>query len=334
MSALLAAPLFVLSLVVTLAAARLFASRLDRLGVRFGLPEALIGLLTALAADGPEIISALVALAKGAHSVSVGVLVGSNVFNLAAMLGLSALLAGNVWLPREVLFLEGVVGTAVTLIAASVLLHWIAPIVAAILAAGVIAPYLWLLIGGPTVLRRVPVPTALGVRVSLALEQRQRPDRPSAESRAVSHRSLVALIMLDVVLIIAGSTGMVQASIALADRWQIPRSLLGVLVLAPLTSIPNALTAVRLGLARRGSALVGETFNSNTINLAAGIVVPALFVGSASLSGTGNIALGWLIAMTALTISLLALPGGMRRVGATMLIATYIGFVAVQLATT
>ena len=179
MSALLAAPLFVLSLVVTLAAARLFASRLDRLGVRFGLPEALIGLLTALAADGPEITSALVALAKGAHSVSVGVLVGSNVFNLAAMLGLSALLAGNVWLPREVLFLEGVVGTAVTLIAASVLLHWIAPIVAAILAAGVIAPYLWLLIGGPTVLRRVPVPTALGVRVSLALEQRQRPDRPS-----------------------------------------------------------------------------------------------------------------------------------------------------------
>jgi hypothetical protein len=41
-------------------------------------------------------------------------LVGSNVFNLAAMIGLSALLAGSVWLPREVLPLEGFVGGAIT----------------------------------------------------------------------------------------------------------------------------------------------------------------------------------------------------------------------------
>ena len=90
----LAVPLFLVSLVVTLEAAGLFARRLDRLGVRFGFPEALIGLLTALAADGPEISSALFALSKGAHDVGVGVLVGSNGFNLAAMIGLSALLPG------------------------------------------------------------------------------------------------------------------------------------------------------------------------------------------------------------------------------------------------
>ena len=118
----LAALLFVLSLAVTLAAARLFARRLDRLGVRFGFPEALIGLLTALAADGPEISSALFALAKGAHDVGVGVLVGSNGFNLAAMIGLSALLAGRVGLTREVLALEGLVGLLVTVVAVMLLL--------------------------------------------------------------------------------------------------------------------------------------------------------------------------------------------------------------------
>ena len=86
----LAVPLLAVSLAVTLIAARLFARRLDRLGLRFGFPEALIGLLTALAADGPEISSALYALFKDAKNVSVGVLVGSNAFNLAAMIGLSA----------------------------------------------------------------------------------------------------------------------------------------------------------------------------------------------------------------------------------------------------
>ena len=102
MSVLPALLLFLGSLVVTLVAARLFARRLDRLGIRFGLSEALIGLLTALAADGPEISSALFALIRGERSVGVGVLVGSNTFNLAAMIGVSAFSrAGSLRLARR-----------------------------------------------------------------------------------------------------------------------------------------------------------------------------------------------------------------------------------------
>src|SRR3981081_2451518 len=118
-----ALPLLVISLAVTLGAARLFARRLDVLGVRFGLSETLIGLLTALAADGPEISSALVALSSGEHAVSTGVVVGSNVFNLASMVGLSALLAGGVRLTRSALALEGTVAVLVTVLAAAGLLR-------------------------------------------------------------------------------------------------------------------------------------------------------------------------------------------------------------------
>ena len=52
--------------------------------------------------------------------------------------------------------------------------------------------------------------------------------------------------------------------------------------------MPNALTAVRLGLAGRGAALVGETFNSNTINLGFGVIVPSLFVTFAAASASGS----------------------------------------------
>jgi cation:H+ antiporter len=55
----------------------------------------MLGLLTALAADAPEVSSAIAALVKGNHGVGVGVVVGSNVFNLAAMVGLSAILCGR-----------------------------------------------------------------------------------------------------------------------------------------------------------------------------------------------------------------------------------------------
>ena len=141
-------PLFVVSIVLTLVAAATFARRLDRLGAKFGLSEVSIWLLTAIAADGPEVSSALVALIKGAHDASVGIIVGSNMFNLAAMLGVSALLVGSVLVPRKTLLLEGTAGLLVTAIVIALLLGW-APVAAAIvMLACVVVPYLVLVVGG------------------------------------------------------------------------------------------------------------------------------------------------------------------------------------------
>ncbi|MGH3073307.1 MAG: hypothetical protein ACRDQC_00175 [Gaiellales bacterium] len=51
------------SLALALGASIVFARRLDRLGSRFGWPEAIVGLLTATAADAPELSSAVIAIA-------------------------------------------------------------------------------------------------------------------------------------------------------------------------------------------------------------------------------------------------------------------------------
>lgn len=321
MSPAVAVPLFLVSLAVTLAAARLFARRLDRLGVRFGFPEALIGLLTALAADGPEISSALFALAKGAHDVGVGVLVGSNGFNLAAMIGLSALLAGRVRLARETLLFEGLVGLMITLLASALLLGWLSPPGANVLSALIVVPYLAIVIAGPR------FRGAHLKRLSRALHEHAPAERPPDTSSNPTHH-LLALIVVDLILIVAGSAGMVEAALSLAGDWHIPNAVLGVLILGPLTSIPNALTAIRLGLAGRGAALVGETFNSNTINLGFGVIVPSLFVTFAAITTLGKLQLGWLIGATLVTLAGLAQPSGMRRTEAAVLVILYFALVA------
>jgi len=339
-----AIPAFLASLAVTLGAARSLARRLDRLGVRFGFPESLIGLLTAVAADGPEVSSALVALAKGDHSVSVGVLVGSNTFNLAAMLGVSALLAGGVTLVREALLVESVVTGAITLLAAAVLLQWLAAGAAVALAAVIVAGYLALIIGGYELLEHRAMPRRIAGRLERALvsghghtAQAPAPENRHDHAGALpapqnpTHH-LVALVLFDLGLIVAGSFGMVQAAVSLGDRWHVSRVVLGVLILAPLTSLPNAFTGIRLGLARRGAALVGETFNSNTINLVAGVIIPAAFTSAVALTATGKLALGWLVGMMAGCSALLAAPRGLRRLGGATLIVAYGGFVATQLA--
>src|SRR6184192_2861275 len=145
--------LFLVSLAVTLAAAAFFARRLDRVGLRLGLPETLLGLLTALAADAPETASAIAALAKGAHDVGIGVVIGSNVFNLAAMVGLSAILCGGIHIRREALAIEGAVALAATFLVAGLLLELLGAAATLVLLAVVLVPYLTLLALGP---RRAP----------------------------------------------------------------------------------------------------------------------------------------------------------------------------------
>jgi cation:H+ antiporter len=302
MSTGLAAALFVVSLAATLYAAAVFATRLDHLGEALGLPEGLLGLLTAAGADAPELATAIAALAAGEKSAGFGVVVGSNVFNIGAMIGVSALLSGSVTLHRDALALEGGVALGVAAVAVLLAFGAIPAWTAVVLSLALLVPY------GAVAFRR-------------ELDERTHPGR--LDSRAV------LLIPPALAVIVAGSIGMVHTGLQLGRAVGLPTVLIGVLILAVVTSLPNAYTGVRLGLARRGSALVSETMNSNTINLVGGLAIPALFVS------VGTTALGradgvWLLAVTALTLALLAPKGGVRRTGGALLVASWVAFAVVQ----
>jgi Ca2+/Na+ antiporter len=314
----LAVPLFVLSLAVTLAAAALFADRLDHVGPRVGLSEPLVGLLTALAADAPEIASALIALSAGEKGVSMGVVLGSNVFNLAAMIGVSAILAGTIHLTRRSLAIEGAVALLATAIAACLILGLIPSWVAIAAFTLVAIPYLVLL--GRGRLHTGPGDARARDRAIAAI-----PDPQQAIWK------VVALIAMAVGLIVLGSEGMVRTALSLAGQWHLSHVIVGVLILAVLTSLPNAFTAIRLGTSDRGTALVSETLNSNTINLAGGVMLPALIVGLGETTGLVKFDLGWFTGMTIVTLLVLGRPGGARRFDGGLVIALYLVFVAVHL---
>src|SRR5271156_3950756 len=101
---------FVVGAVVSLATSWVLVTRLERVGERFGFSEAVLGMLAALAADTPEITAAVTALVHHQRAVGAGVVIGSNVFNLAALLGLGAVVAGSIDLHRKVVLLGGAVG--------------------------------------------------------------------------------------------------------------------------------------------------------------------------------------------------------------------------------
>ena len=304
MSIPVAIAVFVVSLVATLAAAAVFAERLDRLGEHLGLPEGVVGLLTAAGADAPELASAIVALASGASGAGFGVVVGASVFNLATMLGLSALAAGAVFVSTRTAALEG--GVSVVVVAA-VLVYgagWIPSWALVLVCAAVAAGYLVALFRGPR-----------GVR---------------GESGHDLKRTLVALPP-SVTVIVLGSIGMVHAALDLADRAGLSEVLVGTLLLAVLASLPNAYTGIRLGRRGRGEALFSETMNSNAINLVGGIAVPALVVSfGRPFSHLELVDLSWLLAATAAVVVMVAVRGCVGRRNGAALIGVWAGFAGVQ----
>src|SRR6478609_7232399 len=141
MSSPVAIALLAVSFAVTVAASVVLARQLDRIGERLGFSEALLGMVTALGADAPEIASAVAAVVAGHEDTGVGVVVGSNVFNLAALLGVSALIAGSVGIHRHGLVLTGGVAMLVAVVGALVALGVLPGFVGFVLALLFLVPY-------------------------------------------------------------------------------------------------------------------------------------------------------------------------------------------------
>jgi cation:H+ antiporter len=143
---------------------------------------------------------------------------------------------------------------------------------------------------------------------------------------------VAAVLLAALALIVVGSVGAVRTVTDLAHAWSVPEGLVGVLVLGTLAALPNAWTGVRFGLQQRGSALISETLNSNSINVTAGIAVPAALGTLVAFSGLAVFNLAWLLGMTAAAVLLFGRRGGAGRYAGIFLIVLYAVFVAVQLA--
>ena len=138
----------------------------------------------------------------------------------------------------------------------------------------------------------------------------------------------VAIVAALAVIIVA-SVFLVRAATDLGDRWNVPDVVVGTLVLAVLTSLPNVLTAVRLALHGRGAAVVSEALNSNSLNLFAGLAIPGLFLAIGSASGVEAFSAWWLLGMTVVAIALAYSGHGLARIEGALVVLLYVPFVIV-----
>jgi cation:H+ antiporter len=323
---------FVIGAAVSLGTSWVLVVRLERVGERLGLSEALLGMIAALAADAPEITASVTALVHHQRTVSAGVVIGSNVFNLAALLGLGAVVAGRIALHRKVVVLGGGVGIAVSVVC---LLAVAGVLSAPVALAGVLAvliPYLVILSVDHAAVGRVGLPSGWATWLTAAIDEEETElDQAVRPQRGTRTDTIVAGVALGVVIV--ASAAMERGASALGSRYNVAEIIIGGLVLAAVTSLPNAVAAVYLADKGRGAAALSTALNSNTINVTAGLLIPATIIGLAKPSGSGLLVAGWYVGLTALTLTLAYLDRGLRRAAGWLIIAAYLAFVGLLLAT-
>lgn len=319
---------FALSLAVMSWASVRLTSALERIGAQLSLSEGLLGIVTALGADAPEICSAFTALLSNQHEVGLGVVLGSNIFNLAGLLGLSALVAGRVTIGRQGLWFNGGTSLLVSGVVGALVLQWISVWVSLALLALVLAPYFALMAMRSTQIARLKIPSAPRRFLEVAIGHAHRDARKKA---AMPHDYWkdAGWVVLALALVIGSSVGAVHSAVTLGARWGVSQGVVGTLVLAALTSIPNVIAAVQLAREGRGAAVVSESLNSNTLNILAGVCLPALLIGFAPPSPRIIFAALWLLGMKLVALAAASHHRGLHRFGGGLLVALYLVFAVI-----
>jgi Ca2+/Na+ antiporter len=114
----------------------------------------------------------------------------------------------------------------------------------------------------------------------------------------------------------------------------VPDIVLGGLVLAAVTSLPNAVAAVYLARRGRGAATLSTAMNSNTLNVIVGLLLPATFVGLGATSGVSTMVALYYLGMTLFVLALAYAARGLKRPAGALIICAYAGFVVTLLAVT
>jgi cation:H+ antiporter len=287
-------------------------------------------MLAALAADAPE-ITASVAAMVGHHSrIGAGVVIGSNVFNLAGLLGVSAVVAGETRLHRRVILLEGTVAMLIATVCLFVVLGCPAPGVGLLASVAVLVPYLVVSGVSPARLRRFGLPQGWARWLSGTVGEEEQELEPALDpSRAGGRDVVLAVIATSVV--VGASIAMELTASSFGVRHRVPEIVIGALVLAGVTSLPNVVSALYLAGRGRGAATLSIALNSNALNVIVGLLLPAVLVGLGAPSSQGTLVAAWYLGLTGVTLVCAYAGRGLSRAHGLLIIGGYVAVVAAVL---
>lgn len=285
------------------------------LALRLGLTPLVIGLtVIAYGTSSPEMVVSVQAAQAGNGAISIGNVVGSNICNIALILGLCALIsplrADLQIVRREVPIMIGVAVLAVLILADGRIARW----EGAVLLAGLVA-YTYVTV------RQARAATAAA---AAGADQAGFPEELGQGKPLGLGLSIVAVVGGLGVLVV-GSHLFVQGAVTLASRWGMSEMAIGLTIVAVGTSMPELATSLLAAIKRQGDVAIGNIVGSNIFNVL-GILGVAALVRPLEAPTLSWVDLGMMIAVSVALLPVVRSGGRISRGEGAVMLAVYVAY--------
>ena len=248
--------LFIAGIVLLISGAELLVRGASRLAVAVGITPLVVGLtVVAFGTGSPELAVGVQASLAGKADITVGNIVGSNIFNVLFILGITAIVAPLI-VSQQLVRLDVPLMIVVSL---ALLLMAMDGVIARnegfiLLAAGV--AYTWLLI------RISKRETA---KIHSEYEQAYgHPEEIDSPGHWFLH---LLLIIAGFALLVIGSEWLVDGAVTIASAMGVSELVISLTIIAAGTSLPEVATSIIAGLRGERDIAVGNVVGSNLFNI-------------------------------------------------------------------
>ena len=265
--------LLVVGLVLLVVGADVLGRGAARLAANFGIPSLVIGLtVVAFGTSAPELAVSVKAAYSGQAELAIANVVGSNIFNILFILGVSAIIAPLV-VSQQLIRQDVPIMIGVSLLAVLMALDGqINRLEAAVLALGLIVYTSFLFYQG-----RKQGADAVDGEVDELL---------SVEVPAWKN---ILLVVGGLILLVLGARWLVQSAVEIASAWGVSEAVIGLTIIAMGTSLPEVMTSIVAALKGERDIAIGNVVGSNIFNVLSvlgisGVVSPTPLLAGAQMA--------------------------------------------------
>lgn len=266
--------LFIVGLVGLIIGAELLVRGASRLAIGFGISPLVVGLtVVALGTSSPELAVSIGSALSGQADIALGNVVGSNIFNVLLILGLSASI-GALVVAQQLIRLDVPLMIGVSILPLLLGLDGkIGRSDGLLLFAGIVAYVVFAIRQSRKETRQIEAEY----------------DREFGQGGRMGLRQVViqlALVIAGLALLVVGARWLVNGAVAMARSLGLSELIIGLTVIAAGTSLPEVATSVIASLRGERDIAVGNVVGSNIFNILAvlgltaaaapdGVAVPA-----------------------------------------------------------
>lgn len=248
--------LFVFGLVFLIIGAEILVRGASRIAQKMGIPPLIIGLtVVAFGTSAPELAVSIKSALSAQADIAVGNIIGSNIFNILFILGLSALII-PLRVSQQLIRLDVplMIGLSVVVLLFS-LDHNISRANGFILVTGLIIYLFYLFYQGQK--ENTDTPTEKTSEI------------PEADGQQSSWTINIGLVLGGLLLLVMGSRWLVDSAVTFAQFLGVNELIIGLTIVSVGTSLPEVVTSIIAAVRGERDIAVGNIVGSNIFNIMA-----------------------------------------------------------------